>query len=287
MIVWAVLKLRYLYKCHAMNLIEKILVAVIATFLLNVQGAVAINLKDVFKYDVPLLIILNYLSCPEEVNLIEAIQDVEGMERAIVLVTNDVADKVSHIDFSFVSETIWVNGLKNCLQEDIIRLDDQSFTIKGVPLPGLLSYSPIDKFEVKLVQSVVLYDCEIKSWVGEQWSIAGQRKDGVVFFIEGGVVDSTTYDTEGTILLAPSWLELIKNLDLYDAICLFNGCKISQDMRLLIVSCISSTSDISRIVMSILCEIISGKQKEIQEIIRQCKLQKTLVSEFLTLSYIN
>ncbi|WOG26896.1 hypothetical protein [Endozoicomonas sp. 8E] len=270
-----------------MNLIEKIFIAVTVFFLLNVQGVVAINLKDVFKYDVPLLIILNYLSCPEEVNLVEAIQDLEGMKRAVVLVTNDIADKVSHIDFSFVPETVWVDGLSNCLQEDIIRHDSQWFIIKGVPLSGLLSYSPIDRFEIDLVQSVVFYNCDIEPWTGEQWSIAGQRKDGIVFFIEGGVVDSTSVDTAGKILLAPSWMELIKNLDLYDAICLFSGCKISEGMRLLIVSCISSTSDISRIVMNILCEILSGKQKEIQDSIRQCKLQKTPVSESLTPSYIN
>lgn len=270
-----------------MNLIKNLLIAVIAAFLLNVKDAVAINLKDVFKYDVPFLIILNYLSCPEEVNLFEAIQGVEGMERAILLLTNDIADKVSHIDFSFVPETIWVDGLSSCLQEDIIHHDSGSFTIRGVPLSGLLSYSPIHRFEVDLVHSVVFYNCDTEPWIGEQWTIAGQRKDGIVFFIEGGVVDSTSDDTAGKILLAPSWMELIKNLDLYDAVSLFNGCKISDDMRLLIISCVGSTSDISRIVMNILCEILNGKQKEIQDSIRQCKLQKTPVLESLTPSYIN
>ncbi|WP_252176733.1 hypothetical protein [Endozoicomonas sp. 4G] len=270
-----------------MNLIKNSLIAVIGTFLLNVQCAVAIHLKDVLKHDAPLLIILNYLICPEEVNLIEAIQDVEGMERAIVLVTNDIADKVSHIDFSFVPETTWVNGLSKCLQEDIIHHNSEWFTIKGIPSSDLLSYSPIDRFEIDLVHSVVFYNCDIEPWIGEQWSIAGQRKDGIVFFIEGGVVDSTSVDTSGKILLAPSWIELIKNLDLYDATCLFNGCKTSEDMKLFIVSCVSSTSDISRIVINILCKILSGKQKQIQDSIRQCRLQKTPVSESITPSYIN
>lgn len=286
MVLWVVLKSRCFCKCYAMNLIEKILIAVIAASLLNVQGAVAIKLKDIFKYDVPLLIILKYLSCPEEVNLLEAIQNLEGMERAIVLITNDVADKVSHIDFPFVPETVWIDGLSNCLQEDVVH-DGQWFTIRGIPLSGLLSYCPIDRFEINLVRSVVFYNCDIKPWSGEQWTIAGQRKDGIVFFIEGGVSESTTMDSTGKILLAPSWMELIKNLDLYDVMCLFNGCKISNDIRGLIMSCVSSESDISRIVMNILCEILNGKQKEIQDSIRQSRLQKTPFLQSFTPSYIN